>query len=239
MFNYHAYGFVFILVIKCIVKEKTYQSPLGNWKLMPFGRSAHSMLINCHLNSHLDSLYNLPTVLGSRFNSFLCSYCCSLYFPFFFFFCFLRWVLRRFPRCLFIVGVHLPHLSSSKMLKRVEFGFVSSALFFFIIFCLFFFLFGQARLLTHIPPGPPPQWPLQFGLPCEHSVFFFFFDFFNFFGCSAVAFRLINICYTFLLLLPNRMWFWHFSWLAYAFCTSCCWLRGDCNSSFRNAFAAH
>lgn len=156
MFNYHAYGFVFILVIKCIIKEKTYQSPLGNWKLMPFGRSAHSMLINCHLNSHLDSLYNLPTVLGSRFNSFLCSYCCSLCFPLFFFFCFLRWVLRRFPRCLFIVGVHLPHLSSSKMLKRVEFGFVSSALFF-LLFFVFFFLFGQARLLTHIPPGPPPQ----------------------------------------------------------------------------------
>lgn len=237
MFNYHAYGFVFILVIKCIIKEKTYQSPLGNWKLMPFGRSAHSMLINCHLNSHLDSLYNLPTVLGSRFNSFLCSYCCSLCFPLFFFFCFLRWVLRRFPRCLFIVGVHLPHLSSSKMLKRVEFGFVSSALFFFIIFCLFFFCLDRPDCWPTFPPARPLN--DHYNLDFLVSIQCFFSNFFNFFGCSAVAFRLINICYTFLLLLPNRMWFWHFSWLAYAFCTSCCWLRGDCNSSFRNAFAAH
>lgn len=238
MFNYHAYGFVFILVIKCIIKEKTYQSPLGNWKLMPFGRSAHSMLINCHLNSHLDSLYNLPTVLGSRFNSFLCSYCCSLCFPLFFFFAFYVGFFGGF-RGVFLslafICLIYHHRKCWSVLSSVSFRARS----FFYYFLSFFFLFGQARLLTHIPPGPPPQWPLQFGLPCEHSVFFFFFDFFNFFGCSAVAFRLINICYTFLLLLPNRMWFWHFSWLAYAFCTSCCWLRGDCNSSFRNAFAAH
>jgi len=59
------------------------------------------------------------------------------------------------------------------MLKRVEFGFVSSALLTF--FIIFFILFGQARLLTHIPPAPPPQLPLQFGLPCELSVFYFSF----------------------------------------------------------------
>lgn len=174
MFNYHAYGFVFILVIKCIIKEKTYQSPLGNWKLMPFGRSAHSMLINCHLNSHLDSLYNLPTVLGSRFNSFLCSYCCSLCFPLFFFF--LLFTLGS--SAVSAVSFYRWRSSASFIIIEnveacwVRFRFERAL--FFIIFCLFFFLFGQARLLTHIPPGPPPQWPLQFGLPCEHSVFFFF-----------------------------------------------------------------
>lgn len=175
MFNYHAYGFVFILVIKCIIKEKTYQSPLGNWKLMPFGRSAHSMLINCHLNSHLDSLYNLPTVLGSRFNSFLCSYCCSLCFPLFFlFFAFYVGFFGGF-RGVFLslafICLIYHHRKCWSVLSSVSFRARS---FFLLFFVFFFFCLDRPDCWPTFPPARPLNDHYNLDFLVSIQCFFFF-----------------------------------------------------------------
>lgn len=140
--------------------------------------------------------------------------------------------LRRFVPVCFLSAVSFYRWRSSAsfiIIENVEacwvrFRFGLALYFFrffffsFIITFFFFFLFGQARLLlTHIPPNRPPLAPMAPTIWTSLWAFSVLFLFCSSFGCSAVAFRLINICYTFLLLLPNRMWFWYFSWLIFSF----------------------